>query len=124
MPFTGSHPAAVLPFVRTALPTTAVIAGSMAPDVPVFFSGGPDYVQTHTVLGVLSIDAVLAGLMLLVWHLLLAAPARAAAPAALRARLPRPERAAPDFPLGYLAVIVGGLTHIGWDEFTHGNRTA
>jgi hypothetical protein len=124
MPFTGSHPVAVLPFDRTALPTTALIAGSMAPDVPVFLHGGPGYVQTHTLLGVLSLDALLGGLMLVIWHLRRAAPARAAAPAALRARLPRRERTAPNFALGYLALVVGGLTHIGWDEFTHRDRAA
>ena len=124
MPFTGSHPAAVLPFVRTALPTSALVAGSMAPDVPVFWHTGPRYGQTHTVTGVLTIDALLGGLLLLVWHVVLAAPARAAAPAALRARLPSRKRAFPDLALGYLALVVGGFTHIGWDEFTHRDRAA
>ena len=124
MPFTGSHPAAVLPFLRTALPTSALVAGSMAPDVPVFLHGGPHYVQTHTLTGVLTVDALLGGLMLLVWHLLLAAPFRAVAPAALRARLSQRKRGVPAFPLGYVALVVGGLTHIGWDEFTHRDRAA
>lgn len=124
MPFTGSHPAAVLPFVGTALPTTALVAGSMAPDVPVFLHAGPHYVQTHTPIGVLTVDALLGGLMLVIWHLLLAAPARAAAPAALRARLSSRGRAVPNLVLGYLALVVGGFTHIGWDEFTHHDRAA
>jgi hypothetical protein len=124
MPFTGSHPAAVLPFVRTALPATALVAGSMAPDVPVFLHGGLPYVQTHTLLGVLTLDAVLGALMLVVWHLLLAAPVRAAAPAAVRARLPLPKRPSLDLARGYAALVVGGLTHIGWDEFTHRDRAA
>jgi hypothetical protein len=124
LPFTGSHPDAVLPFLRTTLPTTALVAGSMAPDVPVFLHGGPHYVQTHTLIGVLTVDALLGGLMLLIWHLLLAAPARAVAPAALRARLPHRKRGVPDFAVGYVALVVGGLTHIGWDEFTHRDRAA
>lgn len=137
MPFTGSHPAAVLPFLRTPLPATALIAGSMAPDVPVFLHGQPHYVQTHTIIGVFTVDVLLGGLLLLVWHLVLAAPARAVAPAALRARLPQragpPQRAwlsvrkratAPGLALGYLALVIGGLTHIGWDEFTHRDRAA
>ncbi|WP_205730092.1 DUF4184 family protein [Blastococcus sp. TF02-8] len=32
MPFTGSHPAAVLPFLRTPLPASGLVAGSLAPD--------------------------------------------------------------------------------------------
>lgn len=124
MPFTGSHPAAVLPFIRTTLPTTALVAGSMAPDVPVFLHGGPHYVRTHTPVGVLTVDALLGGLMLVIWHLLLAAPARATAPAALRARLSSRGQAVPNLILGYLALVVGGFTHIGWDEFTHHDRAA
>lgn len=34
MPLTGSHPAAVLPLLRTPLPASALVDGSIAPDVP------------------------------------------------------------------------------------------
>ena len=37
MPFTGSHPAAVLPFLRSGLPPSALVIGSMAPDFPYYF---------------------------------------------------------------------------------------
>jgi hypothetical protein len=36
MPFTLSHPAAVLPLAGTGFPVAALVAGSMAPDVPMF----------------------------------------------------------------------------------------
>jgi hypothetical protein len=34
VPFTGSHPAAVLPFLRWSMPASALVIGSMAPDFP------------------------------------------------------------------------------------------
>ncbi len=34
MPFTPSHAAAVLPFLRTPLPASALVIGSIAPDLP------------------------------------------------------------------------------------------
>jgi hypothetical protein len=36
VPLTLSHPAAALPLRRLGLPTAALVAGSMAPDVPLF----------------------------------------------------------------------------------------
>ena len=36
MPFTASHPAAILPFLRTPLPASALVAGSIAPDLPYY----------------------------------------------------------------------------------------
>ncbi|MGW5677051.1 DUF4184 family protein [Streptomyces sp. NPDC003860] len=56
MPFTLSHPAAILPLIRHPLVVPALIAGSMAPDVPVFARTQateavwwePLFNQTHT----------------------------------------------------------------------------
>ncbi|MEI5672079.1 MULTISPECIES: DUF4184 family protein [unclassified Nocardioides] len=38
MPFTLVHPAAVLPLVRTPLVPSALVLGSVAPDLPYFVS--------------------------------------------------------------------------------------
>ena len=38
MPFTLAHPAAVLPFARTKLVFSALIAGALAPDVGYFLT--------------------------------------------------------------------------------------
>jgi hypothetical protein len=74
VPFTGSHPAAVLPFLRTPLPASALVAGSMAPRPPV-----PPPVDVglaaHTALAAVSTDLVLGGLLWGLWHGLVAAPA-------------------------------------------------
>ncbi|MGY1732216.1 DUF4184 family protein [Geodermatophilus sp. SYSU D01045] len=62
MPFTGSHPAAVLPLLRTGLPASALVAGSLAPDL-LFHLPVDTGVRTHTALAVVSTDVVLGRLL-------------------------------------------------------------
>ncbi|MGY1821317.1 DUF4184 family protein [Geodermatophilus sp. SYSU D00079] len=128
MPFTPSHAAAVLPFLRTPLPASALVIGSMAPDLP-FYLPFPVPWPTHTVLAVVTVDVLLGGLAWVVWHGLLAFPALAVAPAAVRARLTRLRpglraRVATAAAVAWtlLALVVGGATHLLWDEFTHARR--
>jgi len=120
VPFTASHPAAVLPLVGTRLPASALVIGSMVPDLPYFLPpvSGP----THSPLGIVTVDLVLGGAAWLVWHRLLAAPALAAAPRRLRGRIgPGPRRVR--FPPAVAAaLVIGSATHVAWDEFTHVDR--
>ena len=133
MPFTGSHPAAVLPLLGVRLlgrplPASALVLGSMAPDLPYYepFVSGP----THTAIGLVTIDLLLAAVAWLIWHALLAAPALAVAPAPVRARLvgrvePGLRRRLGDpaqVGLLLLALLVGSASHVGWDELTHNGR--
>ena len=128
MPFTGSHPAAVLPLLRTPLPASALVIGSTAPDIPYYepFVSGP----THSAVGIVTIDLLLGAVAWLVWHGLLAAPALAAAPRALRERVVgrvqvglRVRLTGPGpVVLVLLALVVGAATHVGWDAFTHPGR--
>jgi hypothetical protein len=95
VPFTASHAAAVVPLLRLGLPASALVIGSMSPDLPYFVPvhlggfylpvdlGGP----THTAWAVVTLDVVIGALAWAGWHGLLAAPAQDAAPAPLRARL-------------------------------------
>ncbi|MFD4432109.1 DUF4184 family protein [Nocardia sp. NPDC058497] len=116
MPITLAHPVAVLPFVRH-FPVSALVAGSIAPDVvyylPVPLSGS----TTHSPLGVLSWDLVI-GLALLPAFRLSAAPAAALLP--YRVVLPAPvhsgvwRRASSTI----IALMLGAMTHIVWDSFT------
>ncbi|MDT0274795.1 DUF4184 family protein [Blastococcus goldschmidtiae] len=128
MPFTPSHAAAVLPFLRTPLPASALVAGSMAPDLPFYLPVEWPW-PTHTATAVVSTDVLLALAAWALWHGLLAEPALRAAPAALRGRLT-------GVPVGLrvrvstasrvawtvLAAAVGAATHVLWDEFTHAGR--
>ncbi|TKJ32487.1 DUF4184 family protein [Blastococcus sp. CCUG 61487] len=128
MPFTPSHAAAVLPFLRTPLPASALVAGSVAPDL-LFYLPVEQRWPTHTAAAVVTTNVVLAFTAWAVWHGLLARPAVRAAPAALRARLttvPLGLRARLASParVGWtlLAFAVGAATHVLWDEFTHRGR--
>jgi Domain of unknown function (DUF4184) len=126
VPFTGSHPAAVLPFLRTPLPASALVIGSLAPDLP-YYLPVPLPEITHTAPAVVTVDLLIGALAWVVWHGLLSAPALATAPTALRGRLAgrvhpglrerlsSPRRIA----LVVAALVVGAATHVGWDEFTH-----
>src|SRR5689334_21985437 len=129
MPFTGSHPAAVLPFLRTPLPASALVIGSTAPDLP-FYLPLPQWYATHTWLAAVTTDLLLGLLAWALWHGLLAGPALATAPAALRGRLDG--RVVPGIAgrltsarqgaLVVIALVLGTATHLGWDEFTHARR--
>jgi hypothetical protein len=128
VPFTGSHPAAVLPFLRTPLPASALVAGSMAPDLPYYLPVDLG-VRTHAALAVVSTDVVLGGLLWALWHGVLAAPACWATPAGLRSRLTgtrlglrRRLRSPRSTVLVLVALAVGAATHVLWDEFTHPGR--
>ena len=128
MPFTPSHAAAVLPFLRTPLPASALVIGSVAPDLPYYLPIDLPW-DTHTSSAVVTTDLLLGGLAWVLWHALLAEPALAWAPGGLRARLA-------DVPLGLgvrlrslrglvltvLALVAGAATHVLWDEFTHAGR--
>ncbi|MBV2156040.1 DUF4184 family protein, partial [Kitasatospora sp. SUK 42] len=141
MPFTFSHPAAVLPLLRAAgargpLVASALVAGSMAPDVPFFAEsllpgayghGG----LTHRWWAVPTVDVAIAAALVAGWHGLLRAPLvgllperRAGGVEALTVR--RAEGGGSSRGAGaawFLAsAALGAATHVGWDAFTHGGR--
>ncbi|MBC3839901.1 DUF4184 family protein [Streptacidiphilus sp. 4-A2] len=87
MPFTFSHPAAVLPFVpplrdgraRGPLIASALVAGSLAPDVPFFlesaFRGSYGVgAATHRPWAVVTLDVAIAAGLVGAWHGLLREP--------------------------------------------------
>ena len=126
MPFTPSHAAAVLPFLRSPLPVAALVAGSMVPDLPYFIPLGVPRELSHSPLGVLVVDLPLGVVVLVLWYLLFRAPVVGYTPAWLRLRIP----AAPPSPASggawvsavlwtLLALLIGVATHLTWDSFTH-----
>lgn len=145
MPFTPSHAVVALPFVRTPLPFGAVAVGSMAPDVPLFFPVGVTYEQTHGFPSLLLFSVPVAVLLYLVWRVLLRPAARALLPASIGSRLPTSwdsrgpvpgDGTGPGIdpgtgsgpalvrtaPWALLALVLGVLTHVFWDAFTHPDR--
>ena len=128
MPFTPSHAAAVLPFLRSPLPASALVIGSLTPDLPFYLPVEFPW-ATHTALAVVTTDLLLGIAAWAVWHGLLAEPALAAAPLSLRGRIPGPApglgaRLASASRVGWtlVALAVGAATHVAWDVFTHPRR--
>ena len=127
MPFTLAHPAAVLPLLRKGRPwlsATGLMLGSMAPDFEYFLRLRPGGGFGHTMLGLLLLDVPLTIIVAGLFHGLVRKPLVRNLPAFLRDRLGRFQQHAwplrtlwsPRFLLG---IIIGGLTHIFWDDLTH-----
>jgi hypothetical protein len=131
VPFTASHPAAVVPLMRWGLVPSALVIGSMAPDIP-YFLPLPTSLPiareaSHSLVGILTVDVPLGLAAFAVWQAVVASAVVAIAPAGLRSRL------GPASPAGLrhhltgvrrpalvlLSLAVGALTHVVWDAFTH-----
>ena len=123
MPFTVSHAAAVLPLHRLSqhkLPLTALMVGSMAPDFGYFFSHEASRALTHSVVG-LFIFALPVGLA--VWFFYVAVLEKATItllPDRWHTRFAHTDAITPAL-IGRasLAIILGAITHLLWDSFTH-----
>ena len=123
MPFTLSHPAAVLLLGRTGLPVGAMVAGSMVPDAPMFVPVPGAYAVTHSLVGVVTVDVVLGVLGLAIWFGLIRDALVDVAPAAVRERLAATARySRTQWLLVPAGVALGALSHVVWDAFTHPNR--
>lgn len=123
MPFTVSHAAAVLPihrWSRGVLPLSALMVGSMSPDFGYVFAYEVSRPLTHSFAGlfIFSLPAGLAVWLFYVavlekatitllsdrWHARFARTDAITLPLVLRAAL---------------AVVLGAVTHLLWDSFTH-----
>lgn len=122
MPLTFAHLAAVVPLARLKLPISALVVGSVAPDLIYFARLAPRGHFGHTLPG-LFLLCLPAGLALLwVFHRLLKGPLTELAPSAAQRRLACYLHASPfDRPLVLVAaaVLSGAATHDVWDAFTH-----
>jgi hypothetical protein len=118
MPLAPAHPAVVLPLQRLGLPLSALVVGSVAPDVPVYLPVGVTYQTTHSGPGV-AVDVVIGVAVLWLWFALLRDAVVDLTPW-LRTRAPahaRLERRA--WLLAPPALAVGAATHVLWDSATH-----
>ena len=126
MPFTPAHAAAVFPFRRTRLVWSALIVGTMAPDFEYFLRLAPEGRHGHTMPGVFLLTLPLAMVTLWLFHRFVKTPfvelmpdglKRRLTPYAAEFRFGRTSR----FALIVASVMVGILTHLIWDSFTHPN---
>lgn len=138
MPFTASHALVALPFIRTPLVPSAIAIGAMTPDLPLFLRGvGLPYSFTHEFRNVALTVLVAFGLFLL-WRVVLRPAVGELTPLVVSRRLPaewsQTGRSAAASAVGvgarrplflvWLAgsLVLGVLSHIAWDLFTHEGR--
>ncbi|MDT0610788.1 DUF4184 family protein [Streptomyces lancefieldiae] len=140
MPFTLSHAAAVLPAVRGdgsgrgRLVPAALVAGSFSPDVTYyaasFLSGAMEFGDvTHSFPGVFTIDVLIAWVLVGLWLLareplvaLLPRARQGRAAALLRCGVPHARVRPSLVAWWYVSAVLGTLTHVVWDAFTHLDR--
>ncbi|WP_372344011.1 DUF4184 family protein [Streptomyces sp. KL116D] len=138
MPFTISHAAAVLPFVRRdgsgrgRLVPSLLVAGSFAPDVTYFAASAvPGAMEfgafTHSFAGVFTVDVLLACALVALWRLV-REPVLALLPRRVWGQVTavavgRPAGRDRRWPLWwYVSAALGATTHVVWDAFTHLDR--
>ncbi|MDJ0849912.1 MAG: DUF4184 family protein [Myxococcota bacterium] len=121
MPFTLSHPAAILP-LRPLLGRQAVlpalVIGSMAPDFPYFLGLGNVRADVHTLASVAWFSVPAGWAAYLLFHFVLRRPGVFLLPGFVRARL-EPAPGLGSFVPVTVCLAVGAFTHVAWDAFTH-----
>ncbi|KRA39203.1 hypothetical protein ASD81_11825 [Nocardioides sp. Root614] len=120
---TLAHPAAVLPLRGLGLPLSAMVIGSMAPDLPVFSQSWETYGFTHSLAGLVTVDLAITLLLLGFWDRWGRDALVDTAPSRVRDRLPARVRIGRTaWLLAPLAAVLGSATHVLWDAFTHAGR--
>jgi hypothetical protein len=124
VPFTLSHAAAAWPFRRTRLEFSALLTGCFVPDFPYFLFLIAHGFDGHTIRGLFFLDLPVGLVALWLFHRWIRRPFSIFLPAGVRSRLKSDGHDFSFLPLPRLAMIVlsiliGGATHIAWDEFTH-----
>lgn len=115
MPLTIAHPAAVLPLRGTRLPFAALVVGSLTPDIEYLFHLTPSGHIGHTLAGLLTFCLPAGLVSLVIVERLWARPAAALMGRAGSSFEPLSSR----FALTCVALLIGALSHLAWDSFTH-----
>ena len=123
MPNPIAHPAVAVPFTRAGLVLSALVIGSIAPDFGYAIPLTNPYFM-NTALGLILFDVPAGSALLWLFHTFVKWPLLSAAPDSLQRRLFRPAR---EFSFGppkrfgmiVLSLLVGSITHVIWDSFTH-----
>lgn len=127
MPITVAHPALVLPLARLTarwgLPLTPLVVGAMVPDVPLFARSRTVYELTHSPLGIAVWAPLATTAVVLVWFVVVRDALVGLAPPPVRRRLaPHVSLTRRAWAWVPFAGVVGALTHVAWDSFTHPGR--
>ncbi|CAN5590050.1 DUF4184 family protein [soil metagenome] len=127
MPFTPAHPAILFPF-RWLKPDqiswTALIIGSLAPDMEYFLWMNPGAHVSHTLLGILVFNLPVTILLAFVWHGFLREVMMRQIPF-IKTKYRNLKN--PDFQLWmqkhwmvfFISALIGIISHLVWDSFCH-----
>lgn len=128
MPFTFSHPAAIIPLLKTrkdVFSTMGLIVGSLSPDFEYFLRMKVKSHHSHTYLGLFYFDLPASIIICVVFQLIIKKILVSNLPDYFRKRI-KLNMEVIDFK--YLinnrlkiiaSILIGALTHIVWDDFTH-----
>ncbi len=126
MPFTFSHPALVLPITRfQKLSATALIIGSMVPDVEYFLRLKVASLHSHTFWGILYFDLPLVLLLSIVFHQFVRVPLLQNSPKSIYQLIPNEYLTTYFKPTNWwslsflFSALIGIFSHLVWDSFTH-----
>jgi hypothetical protein len=127
MPFTVTHIAAALPISwlsRWRLPFSALVFGTMVPDIAGYYPALLDYHTTHSPLGVITHCMPIGVLLYYVYQAFLKQPFFDLCPVAMTSRMrPWIDHGVKLSPIAicsvFLCVVLGAMTHVFWDSFTH-----
>lgn len=128
MPFTFAHPSTILPMRKKKnYDFTALLVGSMSPDFEYFIHFRPYQVHGHTILGLFYYNLPLVLIVSIIWHYILKEQ--------LIKNLPKPYctyyfyltinkwkiTSIKSFVIFIYSALIGMITHLLWDGFTHAN---
>lgn len=124
MPFTFSHPAAVIPLAKKGLILSAVIIGSMAPDFEYFLRLSTKSHFGHTFPGIFLLSLPAGLLIFWLFQSFIKKPAIALLPSGFQSRLALNSgrilfSGTGSFIMIVISILIGIVTHITWDSFTH-----
>nr|WP_315170888.1 DUF4184 family protein [uncultured Flavobacterium sp.] len=126
MPFTFSHPAIVLPFIKSSrLSATGLIVGSMCPDFEYFIRMKVQSNISHTLLGLFIFNIPISLLAALLFHQIIKKGLIENSPSFFSSRLDDLKKRdwmdylRNNFIIVVLSIVIGAISHILWDGFTH-----
>jgi len=125
MPFTLSHPAAAVPFARNRLILSALVVGSLSPDLIYFLCLSTRCQFGHTLLGLFLFDMPVGLTLLWLFHTVLKYPLLSLFSVThQQCLMPLAKNHFHFIPLRrflliVLSLLLGAITHIVWDSFTH-----
>jgi hypothetical protein len=128
MPFTFSHPAIVLPLKylpKKWFSMTGLVIGSLTPDFEYFIRMKIESNYSHTFWGIFYFDLPLGILLTFIFHNLVKEELFRNLPEKLNQRFVKTEKInwnkyfAENWKIVFLSIIIGTISHIFWDSFTH-----